>query len=134
VEVPVGTTRAIEFVADNPGDWPVHCHKNHHAMNAMSHDVPNVIGADLTQASRRIERLLPDYMAMGEAGMHDMTQMRMALPKNTLPMMAGQGPFGSIGMGGMFTLLKVREGITTYEDPGWYSQPPGTTARRVGPK
>ena len=39
------TTRTMEFVADNPGDWPFHCHKNHHAMNAMTHDVPNVLGA-----------------------------------------------------------------------------------------
>ena len=46
-------------------------------------------------------------------------------------MMAGAGPFGPIEMGGMFTLLKVREGITSYDDPGWYSQPPGTLARKV---
>jgi hypothetical protein len=63
--------------------------------------------------------------------MHDMGEMHMQLPKNTLPMMAGQGPFGSIGMGGMFTLLKVRPGITSYEDPGWYPQPPGTGAKKI---
>ena len=28
----------------------------------------------------------------------------------------------------MFTLLKVREGITSYDDPGWYQNPPGTVA------
>src|SRR5262249_44332159 len=43
VNVPPGTTRDVEFVADNPGDWPFHCHKNHHVMNQMSHDVPNLI-------------------------------------------------------------------------------------------
>jgi Heavy metal binding domain len=26
-------------------------------------------------------------------------------------------------MGGMFTLLKVRDGLTSYADPGWYSGP-----------
>ena len=31
-------------------------------------------------------------------------------------------------MGGMMTVFKVREGITTYEDPGWYQNPPGTVA------
>jgi hypothetical protein len=31
-------------------------------------------------------------------------------------------------MGGMFTVLKIREGITSYEDPGWYQNPPGTVA------
>ena len=26
-------------------------------------------------------------------------------------------------MGGMFTVLKVRDGITSYDDPGWYKHP-----------
>ena len=34
-------------------------------------------------------------------------------------------------MGGMFTLLKVRDGITSYEDPGWYQNPAGTVASPV---
>jgi len=36
-------------------------------------------------------------------------------------------------MGGMFTILKVRAGIKNYEDPGWYSYPPGSVARKVVP-
>ena len=47
-------------------------------------------------------------------------------------MVGGEGPFGAIDMGGMFTVLKVREGISSYEDPGWYHQPPGTMAEPVG--
>jgi len=35
-------------------------------------------------------------------------------------------------MGGMFTVVKVREGITTYADPGPYKNPPGTVAHKVG--
>lgn len=35
-----------------------------------------------------------------------------------------------IEMGGMFTVLKVREGITSYTDPGWYHNPPGTVAEQ----
>jgi manganese oxidase len=31
-------------------------------------------------------------------------------------------------MAGMMTVFAVREGITTYEDPGWYQYPPGTVA------
>jgi hypothetical protein len=34
-------------------------------------------------------------------------------------------------MGGMFTVIKVREGIPSYADPGWYAHPAGTVARRV---
>ena len=57
--------------------------------------------------------------------------MDMGRPKNTLPMMSGSGPFGPIEMGGMFTVLKVREHLTSYDDPGFYTQPAGTSARKV---
>jgi hypothetical protein len=69
-------------------------------------------------------------MVMGERGMYDMKEMEMELPPNTIPMMAGTGPYGPIGMGGMFTTLKVREDLkpNDYSDPGWYKQPPGTQA------
>jgi len=53
-------------------------------------------------------------------------------PRNTLPMMVGEGPFGPIEMGGMFTVVKIRDDITSYEDPGWYKHPKGTIAWRVG--
>jgi FtsP/CotA-like multicopper oxidase with cupredoxin domain len=42
VDIAVGQMRAIEFVADNPGDWAFHCHKSHHTMNAMGHEVLKV--------------------------------------------------------------------------------------------
>ena len=129
VNVPVGATHEVEFVADNPGDWALHCHKSHHTMNAMSHDLPNMIGVKTGKVEERIRTLLPGYMAMGENGMGDM--MDMGRPKNTLPMMTGDGPFGPVEMGGMFTLLKVREGLTHYEDPGWYKHPEGTLAKKV---
>jgi FtsP/CotA-like multicopper oxidase with cupredoxin domain len=130
VDVPVGTTRDIEFVADAPGDWAFHCHKSHHTMNAMSHDLPNIIGVRPGGASEdALRKALPGYMEMGSTGMGAM--MDMGVPRNTLPMMAGRGPFGDVEMGGMFTVLKVREGITSYEDPGWFSHPEGTVARKV---
>jgi FtsP/CotA-like multicopper oxidase with cupredoxin domain len=129
VNVPVGATRDIEFVADTPGDWIFHCHKSHHTMNAMSHDLPNMIGVDQTRVEERMRAILPGYMSMGSSGMGNM--MDMGRPKNTLPMMTGTGPFGPIEMGGMFTILKVREGITSYEDPGWYAHPAATLARKT---
>jgi FtsP/CotA-like multicopper oxidase with cupredoxin domain len=129
VNVPVGSTRDVELVADEPGDWAFHCHKSHHTMNAMSHDVPNMLGVSQASAEDKVRALLPGYMAMGESGMGSM--MDMGRPKNTLPMMSGTGPFGPIQMGGMFTVFKVREGIASYEDPGWYKQPPGTSPRKA---
>ena len=133
MNVPPGTTRTVEFVADNPGDWPFHCHKNHHAMNAMGHAVPNVIGVDQKKVSGQIGKLVPGYMAMGSNGGSEMSEMAKMMPgpKNTLPMMTGTGQFGPIDMGGMFTILKVRDGITSYDDPGPYQNPPGTVAGPV---
>ncbi len=133
VPVPVGSTRDIEFIADEPGDWIFHCHKSHHTMNAMGHDIPNTLGVDQSEVSERIKSLLPGYMAMGEDGMaeHAMHGKHMAGPENTLPMMMGDGPFGPIEMGGMFTMIKVRDHLTSYDDPGWYDHPKGTLARKV---
>ena len=111
-DVPVGAMRAFEFVADAPGDWAFHCHKSHHTMNAMGHDVKNFIGVDAARpAERNRAALAPDYMAMGTRGMAEMGEMEMPLPDNTLPMMTGTGPFGPIEMGGMFTVVKVREDL-----------------------
>uniref|UniRef100_UPI001953FEDF hypothetical protein n=1 Tax=Enterobacter hormaechei TaxID=158836 RepID=UPI001953FEDF len=66
---------------------------------------------DQRQVSRAIRGLVPGFMPMGGAGMGEMGAMEMPLPANTLPMMTGDGPFGPVEMGGMFTVVKVREGL-----------------------
>jgi hypothetical protein len=45
-------------------------------------------------------------------------------------MVGAHGPHDYITMGGMFTILKIRENLPNgYEqDPGWYRDPPGTLA------
>jgi FtsP/CotA-like multicopper oxidase with cupredoxin domain len=110
-DVPVGAVRVLEFVADAPGDWAFHCHKSHHTMNAMGHKLKNFIGVPERPLAQALE----------------------PLPPNTLPMMTGTGPFGGIEMGGMFTLVKVREGLAAgdYRDPGWYAHPQGSVAYEV---
>jgi len=129
-DIAVGQMRAIEFDATDLGDWAFHCHKGHHTMNAMGHDVPTMIGVDHRKIADKIIRIIPDYMVMGERGMSDMGEMEMPIPDNTLPMMSGQGPFGPIEMGGMFTLVKVRKDQKPgdYKDPGWYRHPKGSVA------
>jgi len=129
VLVAPGQTRDFEFIAV-PGDWAMHCHRRHHPMNAMGHDVPNVLGVNQDGLEEKIRELLPNYMAMGEDGMAEMAEMNMQGPINTLPMMAGEGPFGTIAMGGMFTILKVRDDLDE-ENVGWYPNPPGTVASKV---
>jgi FtsP/CotA-like multicopper oxidase with cupredoxin domain len=133
VLVPVGASRDIEFVADAPGDWALHCHMTHHMMNQMGHDIPIMTGADTRGVDEQIRSLLPDYMSMGASGMADMAEhlAHMKVPQNSIPMKGGQGPFGTIDMGGMVTVLKVREDIDSYEDPGWYDHPRGTVAWKV---
>ena len=133
--VPVGATRDVEFIADAPGDWAFHCHKSHHTMNAMGHEIPNTLGVDQRDLEEKIRALIPGYMAMGETGMaeHAAHIDHMTGPKNTLPMMMGKGQFGNIEMGGMFTVIKIRDRLSSYDkDPGWYSYPKGTVAYRLG--
>jgi FtsP/CotA-like multicopper oxidase with cupredoxin domain len=131
VNVPPGTTRDIEFVADVEGDWSFHCHKSHHTMNQMAHNLPNLTGVSQAGIEEKVRKLLPGYMAMGETGMDDMAETNMGGPKNTLPMMAGEGAYGPVGMGGMFTVVRVRAGLKSYQDPGPYKNPPGTAAHKV---
>ena len=120
------------MLADNPGDWAFHCHKSHHTMNAMGHDVRNFIGVSRQDLAKAVGKLAPDAMVMGSTGMA-MGNMEMPAPDNTLPMMTGTGPFGPIEMGGMFTVMKIREGLgrDDYADPGPYNYPPGTVACEV---
>ncbi len=128
--VPVGSTRDIEFVAEHPGDWALHCHITHHVMNQMGHGVPNLLAVKTTGLDEKVSSIVPGTMLMGQSGMGEM--MDMGAPRNSIPMMGGAGPFGRIDMGGMFTVLKVRDGITSYEDPGWFEHPNGTVAQPVG--
>ncbi|MGE3289823.1 MAG: multicopper oxidase family protein [Geminicoccaceae bacterium] len=137
-DIPVGAMRCIEFTADEEGDWAFHCHKSHHTMGPMGHEIANMIGVRQTAAAKRVARLLPNYMymPMGEQGMAEMQDMAahgMTPPENTLPMMTGEGPFGPIEMGGMFTVVKVRKDVAPgdYTDPGWFEHPPGTVAYKV---
>jgi FtsP/CotA-like multicopper oxidase with cupredoxin domain len=130
VDVPVGAMRAFEFVATEPGDWAIHCHKSHHTMNAMGHNVKTFIGVQQRDLVRSIRKQAPDYMAMGSSGMAEMGEMEMPMPDNTLPMMTGFGQYGPMEMGGMFSVVKVREGIAPgdYGDPGPFKHPQGTVA------
>ncbi len=113
IDVPVGAMRAIEFVADDPGDWAFHCHKSHHTMNAMGHDGEELhrrSGAT-TSAKRDRRASCRTTWPWARTAWPMMGDMEMPLPDNTLPMMTGTGPFGPIEMGGMFTVMKVREGL-----------------------
>ncbi len=126
--VPVGTTRTVEFVADNPGDWAMHYHMTHHVMNQMGHSGTNMIGVKAGAIDALVSPLLPGYMTMGQDGMSGMAEMGMPTPAGSIAMLGGPGPHGRIDMGGLFTILKIRKTLPPGGDPGWYVNPPGTVA------
>jgi FtsP/CotA-like multicopper oxidase with cupredoxin domain len=128
VLMPVGSVRVIEFVPEEPGDWAMHCHMTHHVMTQMGHGLPPMVGVDTKVLDRRMARVDPRYMSMGTTGMGGMHDMNMPVPPNSLPMRGGPGPFGTIDMGGMFTIIKVREQPNESDLDGWYAHPPGTVA------
>lgn len=127
VNVPTGAARDIEFIADAEGDWAFHCHKVHHLMNGMGHNLPLNLGVKQDDLTARLQKRIPGYMPMG-ASMAGM--MEMGRPPNTIGS-EFPGPFDEIDAGGMFTVVKVRKDITSYDDPGWYQHPEGTVARPV---
>jgi FtsP/CotA-like multicopper oxidase with cupredoxin domain len=128
VLVPTGSARVIELVPTEPGDWAVHCHMTHHVMTQMGHGLPNVVGADLASVDERLSRLVPGAMVMGTTGMGGMGEMSMPIPPNSLPMKGAHGAFGYVDMGGMFTVLKVRDDPGSADSEGWFRHPEGTVA------
>lgn len=132
--VPVGSTRTMEFVADNPGDWSLHCHMSHHTMTQMGHSGISMLGADAEMIDQAVQPVIPAYMTMGHDGMGDMAEMGMPVPKNSTPMMGAPGPHGYIDMGGMFTVMKVRDRVRPGDETSWWQAPDGTQARQATPQ
>jgi hypothetical protein len=127
-DVAVGQMRAIEFDAV-AGDWAIHCHKSHHTMNAMGHSVPTMIG---------VAEGTGEEGGRPGARLHGHGRARHARDGGDGDAAAGQhpadddrpGPFGPVGMGGMFSVVKVRDDLKPgdHRDPGWYRHPAGTLA------
>jgi hypothetical protein len=130
VLVGVGQTKAIQFKADNPGDWIMHCHMTHHIMNQMAHDLPNMVGADMKKVDKKIRKLIKGYkMAHGTKGMKkDMTETGLPVPDNSIPMLGANFQFGKTTLGGMATVLRVRDNLDSYENTEPYDFPEGTVA------
>lgn len=72
-------------------------------------------------------------MTMGATGMAGMAEMDLPMPRNSVPMKSMEGPFGAMDLGGMVTLLQVRDRLPASGDAGWYDDPPGTVARAASP-
>jgi manganese oxidase len=119
--------RLRETVADVPGDRACHCHKSHHTIYAMDHNIRNLIGIN-RQELAKARKVIPDFHPMVTGGMADMGVMEMPMPDSALPMMTGVGQCGPLEVGSMFTVMKVRQGLgaSDYRDPCPYRNPDDT--------
>ncbi|MDQ2925457.1 MAG: copper oxidase [Acidobacteriota bacterium] len=92
VLVGVAQARDVEFVANNPGDWMLHCHLPHHMMNQMSSNV-----GKMTRLS-----------GMGMPAGGDMnTGMGMLQGTPGAPMGEDYGPTLGRGLGGVGTSMDM---------------------------
>jgi FtsP/CotA-like multicopper oxidase with cupredoxin domain len=67
----VGQSRDVEFVANNPGDWMLHCHIPHHMMNHMVSMVGPMPGMGAMHAgehSKAMPSMAGHDLASGEIG------------------------------------------------------------------
>ena len=112
-----------------PGDWAMHCHMTHHVMNQMGHDVANMVGADTRALDAALEPRRPRLHDDGHDRHGRDGEMRDAdAAEQPSRCAAATGPFGDIDMGGMFTVLKVRDDPGSADAEGWFRHPEGTVA------
>jgi hypothetical protein len=98
VLVGVAQARDIEFVANNPGDWMLHCHLPHHNMNQMSSTVGRMTRANGMAAGQGAG--VPAGQGAGiPAGTDMKTSMGMLQGTPHVPMGDDYGPALGRGMG-----------------------------------
>jgi FtsP/CotA-like multicopper oxidase with cupredoxin domain len=67
VLVSVGQSRDVEFIANNPGDWMIHCHILHHMMNHMASMVGPMPQMASTNHGRHDHAAIPEMQGEGLA-------------------------------------------------------------------
>lgn len=124
VLVGVAQARDIEFVANNPGDWMLHCHLPHHMMNNMSDLIADRMITPMALEDKAALSQMQTYAdAIGFEHIHhapiapDANQvpgfpqdafMEMGMDKAVYrPENYGMAPNWSAGMMGMMSLVRV---------------------------
>jgi len=100
-------------------------------MTQMGHGALPSTGANTQRVGARLGRVEPYAMTMGQTGMGEMSAMGMPIPPNSISMRASPGPFSPIDMGGMFTVIKVRDRVSSADAKTWYAHPPGQVASKA---
>jgi FtsP/CotA-like multicopper oxidase with cupredoxin domain len=98
VLVGVAQARDVEFVANNPGDWMIHCHLAHHMMNQMSSVAGKMTrtagmpaGGDMNSAMGMLNLTprgfdgddMQSMSGMGGMNMRSMRMQRSSVPANS---------------------------------------------------
>ena len=135
VLVPTGSVRVIEFVPPEAGDWAMHCHMTHHIMNSNGPRDAGDCGRGRVEDRRggaEARARLHDDGTNGD-GRHGRHGNGRAEELDSDA--GGMGPFSSIDMGGMFTILKVRDDPDAEDGSRWFQHPQGTVrATRTSPE
>src|SRR5262249_7718050 len=105
VLVAVAQVREFEFIANNPGDWVMHCHMFHHMMNHM---ISGVGPGSRTMAKKGEDD--PRYKVPGfpqMAGMHAMLTPEEVKKVESNPRTRGMRPGWYNGVHGLHTVVRV---------------------------
>ena len=121
--VGVAQVREIEFIANNPGDWIIHCHMFHHMMNSMSSQAGPLIRNNSTPKQLRVRGYPQVMLGMQGPSMVGMDMPGMDMPKKPAPKANGgmedidriegrREAFGmrsgwSMGVEGLSTIIRV---------------------------
>jgi FtsP/CotA-like multicopper oxidase with cupredoxin domain len=106
VLVGVAQARDFEFIANNPGDWPLHCHMFHHMMNHMVSGV----GPGSRGAARGGRQEDPRYRVPGfpqETGMMATMSPEVMARIDKNPLTRGMRPHWHMEVMGLFTVVRV---------------------------
>ena len=146
VLVGVAQVREVEFIANNPGDWAVHCHMFHHMMNSMTSQAGPLIRNNSTPEQRNVlgfpqvmlgmempaakgmkmpgmdmkphdMKNMPKKASEKPGGEHDHGKMNMKSEAMQKPMPGHQGMKGMEGMEGMDRIEGRPEALGMR--PGW---------------
>jgi len=72
VLVGVAQVREVEFIANNPGDWGLHCHMFHHMMNSMSSQAGPLIRDNSTPEQLKVKGYPQNMLGMQMPAAKDM--------------------------------------------------------------
>lgn len=126
VLVGVAQARDVEFVANNPGDWMVHCHLPHHMMNNMSDLLGERLITTSALTSKQAQKQMGIMMQAGNHAVHGIEPPPVAVNAESVPGFPqdafmempmdqavakpethGLAPNWSAGMMGMMSLFRV---------------------------